>query len=130
MTIATALLWSAVLLWLMLVGAGLLKYRAWSPAGFLVMMGNRDNVPAYIPVAERADRAAKNMIENFVLFIAVAAAVYFSGAENDQTQLGAAVFFWARVAYWPVYLIGIPFVRTACWLAGVVGIAIMAFEII
>ena len=130
MSITDALLWSAILFWLMLIGAGLLKFRAWTPAGVGVMMSNRDKVPDYLPIAKRADNAAKNMMENFVLFIAIAAALYFSGVENDQTRLGAAIFFWARVAYWPIYLIGIPYLRTACWFVGVVGIGIMAVELV
>ena len=130
MSLTTALVWSAVLFWLMLITAGLIKYRAWSLVGLGVMFGNRDDVPAYGAFASRADRAAMNMLENMVLFIAVAAAVYFGGAENDQTRLGAAIFFWARVAYWPAYLIGIPYVRTSIWAVGVVGVGIMAATLI
>jgi uncharacterized MAPEG superfamily protein len=130
MSMWTALVWSAILFWLMIVLAGLLKYRAWTLAGLGVMMSNRGDVPPFSPLASRADRAAKNMMENFVLFIAVAAAVYFSGAESDASRFGAALFFWARVAYWPVYLAGIVYLRTTLWAIGVVGIAIMAFDLI
>jgi hypothetical protein len=36
------------------------------------------------------------------------------------------VFFWARVVYLPVYLIGITYVRSAVWGVGIFGLALMA----
>ena len=130
MSIADALLWSGVLFWLMIVLAATLKYRAWSLQGLGMLMSNREEAPSVSRLAARADRAAMNMLENLVLFIAIAAAVYFSSAESDQTELGAAIFFWARVAYWPIFLAGIPGVRTATWFVSVIGIGIMAAELI
>jgi len=120
------LLWSAVLAWLMIVVAGLLKYEAWTWRGIQVMVGNRENVPPPSRLAARADQAARNMIENMILFVALAAAVHFAGKESGSAQLGANIFFWARLAYWPVYLAGIIYLRTALWTVGVIGLAMMA----
>jgi uncharacterized MAPEG superfamily protein len=64
------------------------------------------------------------MLENLAIFTAVAAAVHFSG-KATQAQLGATIFFWARVAYWPCYLAGIVYLRTAIWLVSIVGLAMM-----
>ncbi|WP_421723092.1 MAPEG family protein [Bauldia sp.] len=89
-------------------------------------MSNRDQVPAPSPVAARTDRVATNMLENLVLFIAVIVAVGLAGRESPQTQLGAAIFFWARLVYWPVYVIGIPYLRTLLWLAAMIGIGMVA----
>jgi len=130
MSINALLAWSAVLLWLMIVLAGLLKYKAWTRPGIQVMVSNRENLPAPTGLAGRADRAAKNMIENLVLFAALSAAVQFAGREGGQAQLGAAVFFWARVAYWPVYLVGIVYVRTALWIVGTIGLAMMVLALL
>jgi uncharacterized MAPEG superfamily protein len=114
------LAYSAILTWLMVVVASALK-ASWS---LPVMFGNRADVPAPTPLAARADRAARNMPENLLLFVAVVLAT--AGArEHDRIVLGARSFFWARVADWPVYLAGITYVRTALWFAGVVGMGIM-----
>jgi uncharacterized MAPEG superfamily protein len=86
--------------------------------------GNRDALPPPTPAAERADRAAKNMLENLLLFVALVVAV---GAQHPaRAQLGAEVFVIARIVYWPIYLAGIPVVRTIVWTVGAVGLAILA----
>ncbi len=121
---------SAVLLWLILMVAGLLKYRAWTLDGLGVMLSNREAVPAPGTVAARADRAAGNMLENFVIFAALVAAVHFAGRDSAQTALGAAIFFFARLAYWPVYLAGIIYLRTALWAVAVVGMALIAVALL
>ena len=129
MSITLLLLWSAVLLWLMIVLAGLLKYEAWTWPGIQVMVGNREDVPPPSRLAGRADRAARNMIENMMLFVALAAAVHFAGKESGSAQLGANIFFWARVAYWPAYLAGIIYLRTALWTVGIIGLAMMVLAL-
>lgn len=130
MSIAIYLVWSAILLWLMIMLAGLATAKAWTPAGLMAMLGNRENPADPSAFAGRADRAANNMIESFVLFIALAAAVYFAGKTEGQATTGAAVFFWARLVYWPVYLIGIPYLRTAVWAIGIIGLAMMALAVL
>jgi len=45
--------------------------------------------------------------------------------DPSRLELGAALFFWSRLAYFPVYLAGIPYVRTALWAVAVVGMAMI-----
>ena len=42
--------------------------------------------------------------------------------ESAQTAIGAQIYLWARVAYLPVYVIGIPYLRTLVWAASLWGI--------
>jgi len=86
--------------------------------------GNRDALPPPTPAADRADRAAKNMLENLLLFVALIVAV--GGQHPGRAQLGAEVFVIARIVYWPIYLAGVPVVRTIVWTVGAVGLAILA----
>jgi len=120
MTLSTLVLAAAVLAWLMIMLVPMLRARG----DLQVMVGNRDNLPAGSPLVGRADRAAKNMLENLVLFVALAVAV--GGHNPARAQLGAEVFVAARLAYWPIYLAGIPFLRTGAWLAGTIGLAVLA----
>jgi uncharacterized MAPEG superfamily protein len=124
------LLLSALLLWVMLLSASLIRARAWTPPGLRVAFGNRDDVPEPSPVAARADRAARNMLENLVLFVAVLAAAYFSGALSERTVLGAAIFFWARLAYFGIYLAGIKYLRTLTWAVALGGIGLIAWDVV
>jgi uncharacterized MAPEG superfamily protein len=117
---------SAILAWLMLLTGSYLRNRGWTPQGRRVALGNRDDVPEPTPLAGRADRAARNMLENLVLFTALLAAVHFAGEAGARSELGANLFFWGRVAYWPIYLAGIVYARTVAWAVSIVGLAMLA----
>jgi len=119
------LLYSTLLTWVMLMVASLMRTRSWTPAGLKVGFGNREEVPAPSPAAARADRAAKNMTENLVLFVALIVAAHLAAAPQARIDTGARLFFYARLAYFPVYLAGITYVRTLLWSAGVVGLGMI-----
>jgi uncharacterized MAPEG superfamily protein len=78
--------------------------------------GNRDGTALPLTgMAGRASRANANFLETFAFFAAAVIAVVVGGRTNAHTALGTQVYFWARLAYLPVYLIGIPYLRTAIW---------------
>lgn len=120
MTLPTLTLATVGLTWIMILVAAQLRTRG----DLQLSTGNRDDLPAASPLAARADRAAKNMLENLILFLAVAFAV--AGRNPARVELGALVFLLARLVYWPVYLAGIPKLRTLVWSAGIVGLFLMA----
>jgi len=126
MTIPVSLALSAVLAWLMLITASYVKREGWTPEGARLLSSNRDREPTPSVIGARSDRAARNMVENLVLFTALAVAVLFSGETGGRAQIGANVFFAARVVYWPVYVFGFPWLRVAAWGTGVLGMALMA----
>jgi uncharacterized MAPEG superfamily protein len=115
-----ALAASAVLTWVMIMAAALLRSKMWTPDGLKFAFGNRENALDSTELAGRADRAAKNMLENMVLFTALFAAVKLSGSSPGSSFVESTnIFFFARLAYWIVYLLGIPYVRTAIWAVAV-----------
>ncbi|ALN61831.1 putative transmembrane protein [Lysobacter antibioticus] len=76
----------------------------------------RDGTPEPLSgVAARVDRAWRNFLETFPLFAAAVLAVGLAGRGNDDTALGAQLYFWARLVYVPVYAAGIPYLRSAVW---------------
>src|SRR5271165_7033843 len=91
--------YSAALTWLMLLAASLIRARAWTPRGLALAFGNRADLPEPSPLAGRADRAAKNMLENLVVFVALVFAARAGGVEAARVAPGATIFFWARVVY-------------------------------
>ena len=127
MTIDLQLVAFAIALtWVMVFGTAFIRARAWTPAGMKVAFGNREEPIANIPEwLQRSDRAAKNMLENLPLFIGLVAVAHLGGRHNDRVDLGAHLFFWARVAYWPIYLAGIPVVRTGVWWVSIGGLALI-----
>lgn len=121
------LVYSTILTWVMIMFAASAKGRLWTVPGMIYGMGNRDK-PAQDPtaLAARADRAAKNMLENMVLFVALLLAARTAGVASEKLILPAQLFFYARLAYWPIYVLGLPFVRTAVWGVGVIGMGMIA----
>jgi uncharacterized MAPEG superfamily protein len=126
----TLVAYMALLTWIMLLVASLVRARGWRLDGMLVAFGNRDNLPEATPLAGRAERTARNTLENFVLFAALALTAHVAGAVNSQVELGAQLFFWARVLYIPIYLAGITYVRTAVWLVSIVGLGMIFAAIV
>jgi uncharacterized MAPEG superfamily protein len=112
---------ATLLTWASLQLASVLRTRSWTPAGRKLALGNRENLPEPSPIAGRADRAARNNLENLVLFGSVWAAARLGGAAPGPVLLGAQLFFWSRCAYTAVYVAGVPYLRTALFVAGVIG---------
>ncbi|WP_395699711.1 MAPEG family protein [Aquabacterium sp.] len=115
----------AVITWLAILLASLIRAKAWTPSGLMVAFGNREGLAEASGFAGRAQRAANNTLENFVLFAAIALVAHASGNTSPKIAAGAELFLWARLAYIPIYWIGIPFLRTASWAVGIVGMAMM-----
>jgi uncharacterized MAPEG superfamily protein len=121
----TLVVYMAIVTWLALLAASLIRAKGWTLPGFLIALGNRDNLPDASALAGRAERTARNTLENFVLFAAIALVAQVAGASNPRVVLGAELFFWSRLLFIPVYYAGIVYVRTAVWLVGIAGLAIM-----
>ena len=89
-------------------------------------LGPRDEPAADVgKVGARLDRAWKNFLETFPLF--VAAILINASVEQDSTlgALGAQLYFWGRVAFLPIYALGLPLVRTLAWTVSLAGIALV-----
>lgn len=102
-----------------LVAAG---FGTWQ-RGLLWNVRNRDGTPQPLDkYAARADRARRNFLETFAFFAAATLAVVALHKTGALTAIGAQIYFWARLIYLPVYIIGIPYLRTAIWIASLWGI--------
>ncbi|HUD41915.1 MAG TPA: MAPEG family protein [Dokdonella sp.] len=117
------LAWSVVLGLVQLFAAAALMTRQ---RGMQWNAGARDGVPTPLTgVAGRLERAQRNFLETFPFFAAAALAVVLTGRSDAMTALGAQLYFWARVAYVPIYAAGIPYVRSLVWVASVVGLLLV-----
>ena len=112
------LLWSTVLTLIQMLIALL---GAIAQVGFTPLIGNRENLPAFGGWVGRAQRAHRNMLESLTIFATLVVVTQIAGKTNAVTALGAQLFFWSRVAYAPVYIAGIPWLRTALWGVSFVG---------
>jgi len=98
--------------------------------GLPPLIGNREGFPELKGLAGRALRAHQNMVTNLVLFAILVLVVAVTGKSNAMTILGAQLFFWARVAYAVIYLIGIPWARTIAWTISIVGLVLIFLQVV
>ena len=94
-----------------------------SQRGFAWGVGARDDTSGTLtPLAGRCVRASANFLETFPLFAVALIAVVLAGKTGDQSRFGAWLYVIARVAYTPVYALGLPIVRTVIWAFSMIGI--------
>ncbi len=93
--------------------------------GLPALAGNRQNLPPFTGWVDRAQRAHRNLLENLPLFAILVLVAALVGRFSESTALGAQLFFWGRVAHAVIFLIGVPYLRTAAWLVSVVGLALI-----
>jgi uncharacterized MAPEG superfamily protein len=85
--------------------------------------GNRDGETKPLTgMAARAERASGNFLETFPFFAAAVLALAAQGLHSAHTAMGAELYFWARLVYLPLYLIGIPYLRTLVWAVSIWGL--------
>ncbi len=92
------------------------------------LFGPRDKAIDNMPIsAERAKRAAANLLESLPVFFTLA---LLSVMMNAQTVELAAIWLGLRIAYLFIYLSGITHLRTIVWIASAVCLILMALELV
>ncbi|THV22402.1 MAPEG family protein [Peteryoungia ipomoeae] len=76
-------------------------------------------------LAGRAARASSNFRETYPAFVALAAGLLVTGETDGLGLAGAVVWFVGRIAYYPLYLAGIPYIRSFVWLGSMAGLGLM-----
>lgn len=114
------LAWGAVLGLLHIIIATQAKTRQY---GRKWNVGPRDEeLPPPAPVVGRLMRAQANFFETLPLMIAAVLIVTSAHLQTPNTALGAMLWLGGRVAYLPLYALGVPIVRSVAWGVAIVGI--------
>jgi|SRR5690349_9489540 len=121
------LVWAVVLTFVQMLVA---VSGATLQVGLPTLAGNREGLAACTGWAGRAQRAHHNMLESLVLFAALVLVAVVAQKTNSTTAAGAQLFLWARVAYAVIYVIGIPWLRTAVWFASVIGLVMIFSQLV
>lgn len=106
------------------VGAGFLAN------GFMGFVGSRDDEVLSTGIGGRFERAYYNMLETFPVFAALVLIVHITESFDSISALAVQLYFWARVAYIPIYIIAVPFLRTIIWLVSMIGIVMLAWPLL
>jgi uncharacterized MAPEG superfamily protein len=123
----TLLLWSVALTFIQMlvaVSGAILQF------GLPELASNREDLPPATSWAGRAQRAHYNMLQNLVLFAVLILVTEITNKNSAMTGFGAQLFFWARVAYAVIYVVGLPWVRTGVWGISVVGLILIFLQLV
>ena len=89
--------------------------------------GHYEDLPDW---AQRNQRAHMNLVENIGPFAALVLLAHVTGAANDATALGAALFFYSRLVMAAVHIAGIPWVRTLAFFVAWAGTLIIFWNVV
>jgi uncharacterized MAPEG superfamily protein len=120
--------WSVVLLLIHITVQGAL---AIPERGLGWNAGPRDDArPPRAPRAGRAHRALANFKETWPAFIALALALTVTGRVGGLGETGSWLWLGARVVYLPLYILGVPWLRTLAYGASLVGLILMLSRVL
>jgi uncharacterized MAPEG superfamily protein len=124
----TLLGWTLVLALVQILWAGAARTRETGSA-YNVSPRDQEGPPVGV-VTGRLKRAQKNLFETLPLFAAAILIAHVAGRENTSTLWGAWIYFVARIVYVPLYVAGIPVVRTLVWAASLIGLCMIIYAIV
>jgi uncharacterized MAPEG superfamily protein len=81
-------------------------------------------------LAGRAERASLNFRETYPAFVFLILALALIGESTWVGLAGAWLWFIARIVYYPLYLGGVPYIRSLVWLVALIGLLMMAAAVV
>jgi uncharacterized MAPEG superfamily protein len=121
------MLWASAVLGIVYLLAAVLPSVA--VRGIQWALGPRDEPAADVGmIGGRLDRAWKNFLETFPIFVVAIIADLSLRGGSELGVLGAQLYFWSRVAFLPVYALGLPIVRTLVWTVSIIGIGLLLYS--
>ena len=90
-------------------------------------LSSRDENTTISVQAQRANRALKNLLETFPIFIGITLLSLFKDIDNSTIGLLWLIF---RIIYVPVYVLGINYLRTGIWTASLICLILMGLKFI
>ena len=93
-------------------------------------VGPRDEDIQPTGMAGRMDRALRNYVETFPIFVACVFLVDAADTVGALSYWGSAVYLVGRVLYLPLYAIGIPWLRSFSWNAATLGLAVVGAQLL
>ncbi|QJQ95700.1 MULTISPECIES: MAPEG family protein [Halomonadaceae] len=99
--------------------------------GMTYNAGPRDaSGPPMGKVTGRLFRAQRNLFETLPLFIGAILIAHVAGQNGTLTLWGAWLYFLARVAYVPLYALGIPWIRSLVWMLALLGLCLVLLAVL
>jgi uncharacterized MAPEG superfamily protein len=79
---------------------------------------------------QRFNASFSNFLVSYPAFISLVVIIALTNSSSDLTALGAAIWFWARIAHIPAHVSGLPVIRTLVWAISIAGLVMMLHSLI
>jgi uncharacterized MAPEG superfamily protein len=121
-------MWSVVLGFVHIIAS---SHAASRQRGYRWTASARDEpLPPLTGIAGRLERALRNFLETFPFFVALVLVAELAGIHNRLTEWGSFLYLGARVAYLPLYALGIPLIRSLVWNVATIGMFLFVVAIL
>lgn len=127
MTFDLWILLAAALLGLVHVSLSSFLYKGQEGNAYTV--GPRDEPRPRKGVAGRLDRAQWNFLETFPLFAVCILVAHVSGTAGNLSWWGGVLYLGGRIAYLPLYALGVPWLRTFSWNIATLGLVFVGLQV-
>jgi uncharacterized MAPEG superfamily protein len=77
------------------------------------------------PLLGRLSRAQRNLMETAPYFIGICLIIAVTGTSSVATQVSAVIFVAARIVYFPLYALGVPYLRGMVWMVSFAALCAM-----
>lgn len=128
MSVEMGCLYAAMVLALVHLTAASFSFKA--QVGNRYTVGPRDEDLRPRGPAGRLDRAQRNFLETFPVFVAAVLMGQVLGKTGDLGAAGALLYIGGRAIYLPLYAWGVPWLRTFSWNIATLGLAMAMAQIV
>ena len=88
-------------------------------------LGPRDEQKPLTGIPGRVSRSFANFMQTFPFFAAAVLTAHLAGRHSWLTLWGVQLYFWARLVYVPLYVAGVPGVRSVAFMVALAGIVML-----
>ncbi len=98
--------------------------------GLMPLAGPRDELPPPGKFQLRMKRVVDNHREGLLMFAPLVLVAAVAGVTSPWTELGAQIYFFARLVHAALYVSGAPLVRPLAWGAGLAGLGMILLALL
>lgn len=93
-------------------------------------MSARDVEKPISVVSSRLNRGLRNFLETYAAFVGLALALHVTGKTGGIGEIGAWIWFLCRVAYVPLFAMGVFRWRSIVWFTSIFGLILMVIRLL
>ena len=128
MSVEMGCLYAAMVLALVHLTAASFSFKAQVGNRYTVGPRNEDIRPTGL--AGQLDRAQRNFLETFPVFVAAVLMAHLLDRSGVMSAVGALLYIGGRTLFLPLYAWGVPWLRTIAWNIATLGLVLVMVQLV